>query len=166
MTGLRGFATGILLSTSILGITFLAGGYSKTEESPNNEQKVEITDNDIEAYLEENELVTITKDEYDQLTQQVEKNDEENTSVDENNNPEQNETEDKEKVIKLNLTIKSGMSTGEVANTLKEAKIIDDEQKLIDYLEDNNLVTDVKAGTYEVNSDMSIGEVAKTITSY
>jgi cell division protein YceG involved in septum cleavage len=170
MTGIRGIATGILLATIVLGITFLLGGYSNnTKEKELIEIEQNITEADVQAYLEEQNLVTLTKDEYDQLSQPQETENEKDKASEETKDSEDTE-EAKENqediVVQANLTIKSGMSTGEVADYLKEVKIIKDANKLIDYLEDNDLVTSVKAGTYKVNSDMSISEIAKTITSY
>lgn len=161
MNGLRGIATGILIATIILGLTFLVGGYGKQAQNKDDfTEKRTITDEEVQAYAKEKKLVILSQEEYDGLIKKPNEQDKKDTSQAEAEKPAE------EKVIEVTLVIKSGMSTEEVANYLRDAKIIKNPKDLIDYLEKNKLAGDVKAGDHKVTSKMTIAEVANAITSY
>jgi hypothetical protein len=168
MNGLRGIATGILIATIILGLTFIVGGYGdqkpNSENNKTNTENTALTDEDVQAYAKANKLVIITQEQYDQMMNPT-KEKQDDKEVDETT-PEEEEQEKKEKVIELNLEIKSGMSTQEVADKLQKAKIIKNSNELIDYLAKHKLEGAVKAGDHKVTSKMSIADIAKEITSY
>lgn len=56
--------------------------------------------------------------------------------------------------------------TQDIADTLIEKKIIDDRQEFLDYLDDNDYSAYIQIGTFEVNSDMSLKELAEVVTTY
>ncbi len=74
--------------------------------------------------------------------------------------------DDKDKVIKAKFTTKSGVVSQDIADILVEKKIIEDRQKFVDYLEDNDYSPYIQLGTFEVNSDMTFKELAETVTTY
>lgn len=76
------------------------------------------------------------------------------------------EEENTEEVIKAKFTIKEGDVTPDIADILIEKKIIDDRDKFIKYLEDNDYSPYIQLGTFEVTSDMSLKELAETVTTY
>jgi hypothetical protein len=172
MNSLRGIATGILIATIILGLTFLVGGYSNnTSQGEETEERV-LTADEVKNYAKANNLVIISQDQYDQFMNTEGKQDnQEETSPGEDEKPKEEENTEEakkpeDKVVEFNLVIKSGMSTQEVADNLKNEKIIKDSKELIDYLEKNKLAGAVKAGDHKVTNKMSIAEIAKEITSY
>src|SRR5690625_3527888 len=73
---------------------------------------------------------------------------------------------DNDEVKKLKFTIKDGDVPSDIADVLVENKIIKDRQKFIDYIEDNDYSSKIQLGKFEVTSEMSIKEIAKTITTY
>jgi|SRR5699024_5793148 len=72
----------------------------------------------------------------------------------------------KEKDKKVKFTIKEGYVTSDIADLLIEKKVIDDRQKFIDYMEDNDYSPSIQLGTFEVKSDASLKDLAETITTY
>lgn len=72
----------------------------------------------------------------------------------------------KDDVKKAKITIKSGDVLADIAEQLADKKIIKNKQKFIDYLEDSDYSSKIQLGTFEVNSDMSMKEIAKTLTTY
>ncbi len=77
--------------------------------------------------------------------------------------------EDKtDKVTKTKFTIKKGDVTQDIADTLVDKKILSkgERDKFIKYLEDNDYSPYIQLGTFEVTSEMSIKELAETVTTY
>lgn len=60
----------------------------------------------------------------------------------------------------MTLVIGKGMSPEEAAAKLEENKIIENKKYLVKYLNDMSWMGSVRSGTYEVNSDMTIKEIA------
>lgn len=161
MNGLRGIATGILITTIILGLTFLAGNYERQPSNTENTNvKKVVTNEDVQAYAKANNLVILSQKEYDKLNGSKQKQPAKETT------PKQEEKTDEEKVVQYTLVIKSGMSSEEVASNLESAKIIKSAKELTNYLEQHKLSESVKAGDHQVTNKMSIAEIATEITSY
>ena len=74
--------------------------------------------------------------------------------------------DEKDKVIKAKFTTDDGVVTQDIADILIDEKIIDDRQKFLDYLDDNDYSAYIQIGTFEVTSDMSMKEIAEVITTY
>ncbi|MBN6188211.1 hypothetical protein JQN58_15225 [Aneurinibacillus sp. BA2021] len=68
------------------------------------------------------------------------------------------------KVYTYQLVIGKGMSPEEVANKLVEAHILSEKKEFLKYLNDYSLMGSVRFGTYELNSNMKIIEIAQIIT--
>ncbi|MDQ0161340.1 endolytic transglycosylase MltG [Bacillus alveayuensis] len=167
---LQAFSAGMIVSTSLLSLTFYLGGYNK----PTVAEK-KITETDINKYLSENEQIVISKKEYEQLIalkdQEVTKEQNqqeavENTKETEKNNNEQ--TQSKEEVQqepkKVMITIQEGMTTSDVSKALESAGIIKSASEFNQYLIKNDYHTRVQIGTFEVNENMSFYEIAEAIT--
>lgn len=60
----------------------------------------------------------------------------------------------------MTLVIGKGMSPEDAAAKLEENKIIENKKYLVKYLNDMSWMGSVRSGTYEVNSDMTIKEIA------
>jgi hypothetical protein len=164
--GLRGFAGGLIISSSILAVIYFQ---DPVQSSQAEAEKIGITDQDIEAYLAENEFVAVDKEEYETLInikeEEAKAASAESTEENEQDAPsaeEEEKAEDKPVAVTLNIT--EGMSTGEVCSFLEEANIIEDSDALLDHLLDNELEGLVRMGSYKVDSSMSIEEIAEEIT--
>ncbi|MEG9297283.1 hypothetical protein V6B33_12515 [Mangrovibacillus sp. Mu-81] len=66
--------------------------------------------------------------------------------------------------FQLTLTIESGMTPADIEERLKQAKIISEEEKFVQYIVDNGYADTIQIGDFLVNSGMSVEEIAKLIT--
>lgn len=62
------------------------------------------------------------------------------------------------------LEIKSGMTSSEIGTWLENAGIIKHKQDFEDYLTAQNMTARIQTGTFEVNSSMTIKQIADSIT--
>ncbi|WP_409301691.1 hypothetical protein [Peribacillus sp. SCS-155] len=62
------------------------------------------------------------------------------------------------------LQIKAGMTTGDIAELLYKERIINDEDAFQQYMNGQNLNEKIQIGIYVVTKDMTISQIAKTIT--
>ena len=88
----------------------------------------------------------------------------------ENNQDKSKETDEKdaveEEVTKATFKVKQGIYTPQIADILVEEKIIDDKNKFIKYMDENGYSDYIQLGTFKVTSDMSLKELAETLTTY
>ncbi|WP_243290563.1 endolytic transglycosylase MltG [Bacillus sp. FJAT-47783] len=178
---LQTFAAGMIASTTVLTITFYLGGYHKPTTL-----KADVTDADVISYLEKNEQVAISKQEYDQLVKEqndekkqtnvkkekpVEETPKETDEQTESNKKEEQpkeqpkqEEEKKEQPKAVSITIKEGMATSDVSNLLESAGVIKSSSEFSKYLIEHEYHTRVQIGTFEVKNGMSFYELAEAIT--
>ncbi|GED17081.1 endolytic transglycosylase MltG [Aneurinibacillus migulanus] len=141
--GLRGFAAGILFSVAVLSLAY----YNElpNQAAPAQAESTQKADPASEPIKE----IKIPQGAPANAGQQSQANP-----------PVQPE----KKRYMYNLVIEKGMSPEEVAKKLQEAHIISDQRLLVKYLNDFSLMGSVRYGTYDLNSDMQIPEIAKIIT--
>ncbi|WP_335869368.1 hypothetical protein [Bacillus sp. 2205SS5-2] len=138
------------------------------------ETKLEIQDLKKQGYI------VLTEDEYtsmnekfahleeklaqsqEQKTEKPETAKEENTEKPEVSKEEKN-TDEKETTT-FTLSIKSGMTSFEIAETLAQQKIVQDEDDFRTFLNENKHAEEIQIGEYEVSSDMDYLTLAKIIT--
>lgn len=178
--GLRGFAGGLIVATLLLSYVYF---YHSDKSATRT-----ITKADIETYAEKNDLVFITKEEYNHLTKQndakskpekpkeeEEKDKAKDKAKDKNQtqtaenkaNEEEKKKENQqkqEKPITVQLEIKPGMSTSEVGEELQRLKLISNKSEFTNYIKKQKLESSVKAGSYKLNSDMTVEEIAAVLT--
>ena len=65
---------------------------------------------------------------------------------------------------KKNLTINSGDWAKKVADKLEKEGVIDDSDKFVDYMKDNDCAGKIRAGEYQFEEDEDFSEIAKMIT--
>jgi len=75
-----------------------------------------------------------------------------------------NEEKPAQTVYQLQLEIAPGTSSQEVADRLLKAKVIESKEDFMNYLKAQKLETAVKSGTYQLNSNMTIEEIASIVT--
>lgn len=73
-------------------------------------------------------------------------------------------TEKPEKAVNYRLTIKPGMTSQQIADTLVNEHIISDADTLTNYLRRDKLHDHIQVGTFILSKEMSIEQIAKTIT--
>ncbi|WP_404458607.1 hypothetical protein [Sutcliffiella horikoshii] len=166
-TNLRAFAIGILLATGVMGVAYSivsAGATTLNEES-------------VQAYAAENNLHLLSKEEYDELLPEVvpveetkaEQNEEKVKKEESNSNEEakEEETEEAEEKEEKNepfeIVIPDGMATYEITALLAREGIIEDDKKFDAYLEDKNIATKVRSGTFTMKKGMSYEEAADVL---
>ncbi|MGM7701994.1 hypothetical protein ACSVDE_09705 [Pseudalkalibacillus sp. Hm43] len=157
-SGLRGFGAGLIVAAGILALVHYQGSDNQEVKAEGSES---ITYEEVKTYLKNEGLVAVEEAQFEQLqaAQTGEKKPSEDTK-------EKSEEEAKEEQVhSTTLVIQKGTSTGEVTNFLENQKIIKSSDELLNYLRSNNMESKVRFGNYEVNSNMSIAEIAKTITS-
>ncbi|AMA73844.1 hypothetical protein P4S93_09905 [Aneurinibacillus thermoaerophilus] len=134
---LRGFAAGVLFSTAVLSFVY----YSESPEKAASVQAENVERKDpatqpIKAIEMPKAATSIPK-----------------------------QTQPEPKVYTYRLVIEKGMSPEKVAEILEKAHIIPDRKLLNKYLNDTGLMGLVRYGTYDLNSNMKIPEIAKIITT-
>ncbi|NMH74803.1 endolytic transglycosylase MltG [Bacillus sp. RO2] len=164
-TNLRAFAIGILFATGVMGVAYSivsAGATTLNEES-------------VQAYAAENDLHVLSKEEYDELLPKVEpveetKNDQKEEVKEESNSNEVATEEEKEEVEEkeeenepFEIVIPDGMATYEITALLAREGIIEDDKKFDAYLEDKNIATKVRSGTFTMKKGMSYEEAADVL---
>lgn len=160
--GLRGFAGGLIVATLLLSYVYFF--HSDQTSTPT------ITEADIESYAEKNSLVILSKDEYNNLTKQKDtaaKTAKEEENKNDNKQAKNNEDKNKEKQekpIAVNFEIKPGMSTAAVGEELQKLKLISNKSEFTNYIKKHKLESSVKAGSYKLNSDMTVEEIAAILT--
>ncbi|WP_408006775.1 hypothetical protein ACJROX_19020 [Pseudalkalibacillus sp. A8] len=157
-SGLRGFGAGLIVASGILALVHFQGTGNLDSEAK-AESAEEITYEEVNKFLEKEGLVAIDQGKLDQL--------EGNQNTEDENTTEEAPAEETEKepVVTTTVVISKGTSTGQVIEYLESEKIIKSSDGLLNYLRSNNLENKVRFGNYEVNSKMTIAEIAKVITS-
>ncbi|WP_261129472.1 hypothetical protein [Bacillus sp. Marseille-Q3570] len=157
-SGLRGFGAGLIAASGILAVVHFLGSDNIDSEAK-AENSEEITYEEVNEYLENEGLVAVDQAKLDQLEGKQNTDDKSATEEPKEEKPEE------EPVIKTTVVISKGTSTGQVTDYLESQKIIKNSDELLKYLRANNMENKVRFGNYEVNSKMTIAEIAKVITS-
>ncbi|APH04378.1 endolytic transglycosylase MltG [Bacillus weihaiensis] len=173
-TGFRAFAAGMIVSTSVLGATYL---FSNNQESSSPKEKQEISKDDVEAYLSNNGEIPIKTEEYEQLlaaknasvqgetkAPETEQKTEEIEKTEETPKAEEPKEEKKEETVTYKVTIKEGMTTSEVSDQLEQNGIIESSGEFDQFLIKNEYHTRVQLGTFEVKKGMTFEQLADAFT--
>ncbi len=147
---LRSFAIGILTATIILGVIY----YMNIQQTSTKETN-ELSTAQMKQELESQGYTVSTKSGTTDKEQTTTQTDEETDT-----NDEENESMD---IYTYILTIESGMTISSVASSLVEGNILEESTSIIEYLRENNYGTNIRVGQFELTSDMTLEEIAKTI---
>ncbi len=158
---LRSFAFGLFASSSIIGAYTV---YNHAETSAEPDKK--ITTEQAEKVLSAAGYTTVANEDYEELVAAKEEEDKAAQQAEADKKAAQQEVPKKEEnePVTYKLKIKSGMSPGEIADTLAKEKIIKDKEEFEAFLIDNDYHTKVQVGSFRVYSDMSFREIAEKIT--
>lgn len=150
---LRAFSFGIIFTTIIFAIIYYFQPGIKQNQTE-----------ELKAYLQQNNLKTISTKEYQELTEAKEKLaklEKENT----NTSHAKEASQEVKQVFIYSLFVKKGMTSTEVATQLQKAHIINNAQQFNHYLKEHHLQNKIQTGTYDLNNQMSISEIATIITT-
>jgi hypothetical protein len=154
---IRAFALGLLTAALIIGISFKTNGTS--------EQKAESstpTTTELISQLEEQGYEVTSPDEKVESTKSNEK---EKSSKEEQKEDETATEEESTSPKTYILSIESGMSLRDISEDLSEAGILEDVEAFDEYMKAKDYSRFIQIGKFELNSDMSYKQIAKTITS-
>ncbi|WLD92076.1 hypothetical protein [Alkalihalobacillus sp. AL-G] len=160
-SGMRGFGAGLIVASGLLALVHYQGADQGGSKVKAEEASGTLTYEQVESYLQNEGLVAVKQETLEQSENTKQNSDEQLAEDKKKEKPEEPE----EEVIKTTLVISKGTSTGQVCDWLESKKIIKSSDELIQFLRSNNLESKVRFGEYEVNSKMSIAEVATVITS-
>ncbi|GGM31525.1 hypothetical protein GCM10011351_17110 [Paraliobacillus quinghaiensis] len=162
----RAFALGILTATVLLGVIYFFD--NDNDDVVGEQNTAENNVMDLEEMIEELEMngyyvsTEEPTDEQDLTETETQKESTENESENESGSDTDTETTAPET---FNLTIESGMTISQVAESLENANIIEDREVFITYLNDNDYGTNIQIGEFELNSEMTLQEIADTIAN-
>jgi len=150
---IRGIGIGLFVSALLL--TLLPIAPSTTSQSTNETPKgYELIDSNELTTLH-NELNT-TKEQLAQIQmdlQEASKEPEESVSI-----------EETPTVTNTVLIIRENMTSTDISSTLEQAGVIKNRRDLDNYLIDKELSKRIQIGTYNLNSSMTLAEIADLIT--
>ncbi len=158
---LQGLAIGIIVTTSIFAYNF----YYTTSFTLKKEVPVEVagdlSEEDIKDYLRSNDLLTVNKNDYEELLAKVENR----AGKDESFEKKEMKKNNKNEITKeIRLTIKPGTASSLIGFELEGKGLIKDKTQFEKFLIKAGLETKIKAGEYKLSSDMSLEEIIDEIT--
>jgi YceG-like family len=145
----KGIAAGLLFAAILLTAYYFMFSQAKAEESN------EVTDAAVKQHLEEKGMVMVAKEEYDSLkaTEQPDRGETEAKKEEAADEPEE-----------IEFTIKEGMTSQEVAQSLQDQKLVKKSDDFIKALRDMDKEMAVQPGDYTLKTDMSSAEIVEEIT--
>ena len=157
------FAAGLLVASGVCGaVYFLSPNEEvtvKEEEAVIEPETVEApTETEMKDLLATAGYVIYTQEEWDEQLAKVKAEAEANKPKNDDGD------EAKEKVVyKAILNVSSGMTSIDVGEALVQAKIIDNAMTFFKEVEKRGLENDLRPGTFELDSNMSLDDAIKTI---
>lgn len=146
---------GIGLFGSALLLTLLPTASSTTSQSTNETPKGYELIESTELTSLHNEL-NITKEQLAQIQMDLQEA---------NKEPEESESiEEAPTVTNTVLIIRANMTSADISSTLEQAGVIKNRRDLDNYLIDQELSKRIQIGTYNLNSSMTLAEIADLIT--
>lgn len=159
---IRIFSIGLFTATFILFTLYL---FLEEDENKNN---VDYSIEELSEIVEEKGYRVITEEDYITLSllNDPEQAEEATTNSEEDheNEDDQQTSEDEEKTVSYQLEVTEGMLPGDVSELLEDNDIINNASELNDYLEDHGISTRIQLGSFELNNEMSISEIATVLT--
>ncbi|ATH92403.1 endolytic transglycosylase MltG [Bacillus glycinifermentans] len=153
----QAFAGGMILATAVLAGTFYLTGSGNAESSKNK-----VSEADVKTYLKDNDQVSLTRTDYQDLLQYKEKAlKQDDASQNEKDSGQDNEPK---KGSKYKLEIKKGMSTAEVADILEKEKVVPSADDFKDYVKDAGYESKIRAGKYELKRGSSLKSIVKALS--
>lgn len=161
---MRTFAAGLIVASGVCGaVYFLTPSQVASTKSPepmelsSDEMKAKLTTEGYRVLTEEEwveELAAVEAAKQEELKQETDKKEEKQEST----------SGEKEVVIyRTVLNVASGMTSIDVGNALVKGKIIDNAMTFFNEVEKRGLANELRPGTFELDSEMTMDEVINTI---
>lgn len=161
---IRSFAAGLMLASGVCGVVYFIGP-SKVVSTQTTEN-VQPTKDEMKESLTSDGFIVMTEEEWieELAAVQAAKNEEAEQAKDKNEEKQEQPGEVKEVIIyRTVLNVASGMTSIDVGNALVKGKIIDNAKAFFDEVEKRGLANELRPGTFELDSEMSMDEVMNTI---
>ncbi|WP_209125381.1 hypothetical protein [Alkalihalobacillus sp. BA299] len=154
----QGVGAGILLATSIFAyMYFFQTSQTEIEQEDIEIPEIELSSEEMMEILKDQGFIVMDEDEYQVLLKGKEEAETEEAQ--------DSEVEPQPQAIHYTIIeIQSGMSSTEVANYLEKVYVLEDTTEFLQFLHENELTHQIKAGEFELNSTMSVEEIALEIT--
>jgi len=164
---IRSFAGGIIVAATLCGVTYFlspAEAAKSTKTIEDTPKIAALSEEEMKNALTSKGYVVQTESEWNKELAAVKK-ESETKKEPEKETPETNEkTDAKEKIVyRTILNVSSGMTSIDVGNALKRAKIIDDPLKFTKEVEKKGVETKLRLGIFEIESGMTIDEIIAII---
>src|SRR5699024_5126520 len=187
---IRYFSLGLLLSVLLLyGYQFFnkedrAASFSEEEliDLVEDEGYHVITNEEYSTYsLNKDENITkkenkeetgkkeeTTNSEEKEKQEEKKKEDKDDDKKEEKSDDNEDEEDEEDEVVKASIKVDENTYTPDIADKLIDKKIIDKDEgdKFIEYIEDNDYSDYIQLGTFKVDSEMSMKDLAETFTTY
>ncbi|XXM73026.1 hypothetical protein ACQ0QQ_03760 [Lysinibacillus sphaericus] len=157
---LRSFALGLLLAATATGGVYFFGPSEaeSTEKTDGKTVKTEkLTEDEMIEQLTSKGFVVQSKEAWDKQVAAATEAKEEKT-----NKKSEKKNED-DVVYRTILNVSMGMTSIDIGNALEDAKIIDDGLKFYKEVEKRGLENELRPGTFQIESGMSMDEIISII---
>lgn len=156
----RYFSFGLFLASLIIFIFYYYFDEPEIDAS-------EISTDELIELVEEDGFRVITEEDYIRYTVNSDQENPESNEKDEEEPKKDNEDKKDENkdVVKYTLKVKPNTMPHEVILLLEEKKIIKDAEAFAKFMEKENYSPYIQQGEFDLNSEMSEVEIAKTITN-
>ncbi len=150
---LRSFAAGLFVATTVCGAVYFTGP-NKASSSETETNVTLPSEEEMKEMLTSAGYVIHSEEEW---KQQVQETEEAETIV-------KDEPAAEEKVIdRISVNVVEGMTSIDVGEALEGGNIIDDAMTFFKEVEARGLSNDLKPGSYQVDSSMTMNEIMNTI---
>lgn len=151
------FAAGLLVSAGVCAVVYFSEpapaekDAKKSVEAPKEEEMIQS--------LSTSGYIILTNEEWNKQLAAIEEKEAEKKQPEKEAN-----AEEKEKIVyRTIVNVAPGMTSIDVGNALVQGKIIDNARTFFNEVEKKGLANELKPGTFELDSDMSLEEVMNII---
>jgi hypothetical protein len=158
---LRSFASGLLIATTMIGAVYLFGPEKaeSTEQPAETAKTKALTEEEMMAQLTSKGYVIHTEEEWNkQAAAAADSEKKEDKPA-----PAQEESSQEKVIYRAILSISTGMTSIDVGNALENAKIIDNGMDFYKEVEKRGLENELRPGTFEIESGMSMDTIISII---
>lgn len=166
-TGFQAFAAGMIVATSVLGITYF---FSDNQSATADTSKQKITESEVESYLTNNGKISIETEEYEQLlaskeaVQQSKTEQKETTENVETPTSKEPAKEKEEQAETYKFYVRAGMTTNQISDILEQNGIIEDSFAFDQFLIKGGYHKKIQLGTFHVKKGMDYYQLADVLT--
>lgn len=143
---------------------FLAGAAFQIEEIVETEDITSTSTITDESYNQAQQELIDVKKQLAELQLDLNNAQQAQTNTSEETVPTETTAEHSQSEASMTLSIQLGMTSSEISTKLEDANIILNKVDLNNYLSDQGLAGRIQVGNYELNSSMSLKQIAETIT--